>query len=228
MTGFLDSLHQHTQGFTTVLHIWCKPSFIPHIACILTILFLDASLQRVVDLGTDHHGLAEGRGPNRQNHELLTSQSVPGMAAAVDDIEGWNRHDKFVNGLLCQLCNVHIGVVVICIGARATERNGNCQDRVCPKFGLRPTPLIVAAIQVLYHQFINDCLLSHIHANKLGTNNFVDVLDCLADTFPHQSFFVTVSEFQSFVSPCRGPTGHCTAEQAVLTDEIHLYCGIPS
>lgn len=47
----------------------------------------------VVSLGTHLHGLSEGRGTGRKDHELLESQGVSGVGSTVDDVEGGGRED---------------------------------------------------------------------------------------------------------------------------------------
>mmetsp|Transcript_51016 Transcript_51016/g.119606 ORF Transcript_51016/g.119606 Transcript_51016/m.119606 type:complete len:386 (+) Transcript_51016:757-1914(+) len=96
MARFLDRLHEHIKRLVVVLDAWRKTSFISNVAGILAVLLLDDALQVVVDLCTDDHGFLEGTCPHRKDHELLASQSVASMAAAVDDIERWDGHHEAV------------------------------------------------------------------------------------------------------------------------------------
>lgn len=68
--------------------VWSETTFIAHIGGILSIFFLDDVFQIVVHLSPDSHGLFEGAGTNRQDHEFLHGKFVSCMRAAVDDIKG--------------------------------------------------------------------------------------------------------------------------------------------
>ena len=53
----------------------------------------DDLLQGVVSLGPDLHGLREGGGSDREQHELLKSELVSSMGTAVDDVECRSREN---------------------------------------------------------------------------------------------------------------------------------------
>ena len=58
-----------------------------------------------------------------QNHELLHSQLVAGMAATVDDVEGWHwQHQSLVAGQISQ--------VLVQGNSLPSEKNKTKQDRV--------------------------------------------------------------------------------------------------
>ena len=72
---------------------------------------------------------AESRTPAQQfltcgqNHELLHGQLVAGMAATVDDVEGWHRqHQSLVAGQISQ--------VLVQGNSLPSEKNKTKQDRV--------------------------------------------------------------------------------------------------
>lgn len=81
-----DSSIEHT--LLILQDVWSKATFITHVGGILTVFLLDDVLEIVVDLSSDAHGLFEAACTHRQDHELLHSQLVPCMRAAVDHIEG--------------------------------------------------------------------------------------------------------------------------------------------
>mmetsp|Transcript_62194 Transcript_62194/g.133730 ORF Transcript_62194/g.133730 Transcript_62194/m.133730 type:complete len:354 (+) Transcript_62194:722-1783(+) len=99
MAGFLDGIHEHVKSLVVVLDAGSEASLISDVASILTIPLFDHALEGVVDLGTNDHSLFEGGGTHGEDHELLASKPVAGVAATVDHVEGGHGHDELVRRL---------------------------------------------------------------------------------------------------------------------------------
>mmetsp|Transcript_23536 Transcript_23536/g.70318 ORF Transcript_23536/g.70318 Transcript_23536/m.70318 type:complete len:206 (+) Transcript_23536:453-1070(+) len=199
MPGLLDRIHEHVKCLVVVLHARCEATLITNVAGVLSVLLLDDALQIVVDLGADDHRLLEGRGTHGQYHELLASQAVPGMAAAVDDVEGGHRHDVLLRGPTREVGDVLVERHVHRGGARATDCHGHSKDGVGPQVRLGPAPVILGAVEGLHHQLVDLLLLGDVQADELRRDDCVHVLHGLEHALAQEPAPVAVAHLQRLV-----------------------------
>merc|ERR1719240_1843304 len=117
----LNGLHQNVESLVVVLHRDREATLIAHVASILAILLLRDGLQVMVDLRADLHGLLEGAGANRQDHELLACEAVAGVGPTVDDVEARDRHHVLIRGLARKFSDVLVEGHRLGGGARACD-----------------------------------------------------------------------------------------------------------
>merc|ERR1719240_107577 len=120
----LNGLHQNVESLVVVLHRDREATLIAHVASILAILLLRDGLQVMVDLRADLHGLLEGAGANRQDHELLACEAVAGVGPTVDDVEARDRHHVLIRGLARKFSDVLVEGHRLGGGARACDGGG--------------------------------------------------------------------------------------------------------
>ena len=94
----LDGLHNQLAALTDVAG-WSETSLVSDEGGVSSELPLDDLSEGVVDFAADLHGLTEGLSPSGDDKVLLESQLVPGMGAAVDDVEAGHRHSELVLGV---------------------------------------------------------------------------------------------------------------------------------
>jgi hypothetical protein len=58
----------------------------------------------MVDLNADLHCLSERLSSSRENHKLLTGETITSVGAAVDHIKRRHRHDEVVGGFAWRTC----------------------------------------------------------------------------------------------------------------------------
>mmetsp|Transcript_34935 Transcript_34935/g.88785 ORF Transcript_34935/g.88785 Transcript_34935/m.88785 type:complete len:442 (-) Transcript_34935:448-1773(-) len=226
MARLFDCLHQHVKRLVVILHRGSETTLIANIAGILAVLFLDHALQRVVHFGTNLHGFLEGRCADRQDHELLASQAVAGMAAPIDNVEGWDGHHELVRGATGDVGDVLVEWHLHRSSPGTAYGHRHRQDGIGTERGLRPTPIVLRTIDNLDHRLVDALLVRHLHADKLRCNDVVDVLHCLEHTLAQQPALVTITELQGLVNTCGRTAGHSCTEQVDIRLQVDLNRGI--
>mmetsp|Transcript_73483 Transcript_73483/g.195301 ORF Transcript_73483/g.195301 Transcript_73483/m.195301 type:complete len:227 (-) Transcript_73483:1135-1815(-) len=150
------------------------------------------------------------------------------MAAAVDDVERRNRHHKLVRGLAGQLRNVLVQGHLTCSSPRSADRHGDGKDSIGAELCLRPTPLVLRAVKLLNHDFVNLGLLGNIHANQLWRDELVHILHRSEHALAQQAVLVIVTQLQRLVDARGGAAGHGRAEERRLGAQVDLHRWIPA
>mmetsp|Transcript_20626 Transcript_20626/g.55194 ORF Transcript_20626/g.55194 Transcript_20626/m.55194 type:complete len:263 (+) Transcript_20626:207-995(+) len=227
MARLLDRLRQQLQRLVALRHVGREAALVADVAGILAILLLDHGLQVMVDLGPDDHRLLEGLGADGEDHELLASQPVASVAAAVDNVEGRHWHDELVHRLPGYLRDVLVQRHLVRGGSCAADGHGDCQDRVRAELRLGPAPLVGGAVEGLHHQVVDLLLLGHVHADELRGDDVVHVRHCLEHALAEQPALVAVAQLEGLVDAGGGPAGHRGAEEGEVGAEVDLHGGVP-
>mmetsp|Transcript_20625 Transcript_20625/g.55189 ORF Transcript_20625/g.55189 Transcript_20625/m.55189 type:complete len:263 (+) Transcript_20625:207-995(+) len=227
MARLLDRLRQQLQRLVALRHVGREAALVADVAGILAILLLDHGLQVMVDLGPDDHRLLEGLGADGEDHELLASQPVASVAAAVDNVEGRHWHDELVHRLPGYLRDVLVQRHLAGRRARPADRHGDGQDGVGAQLPFGPAPLVLGAVQLLDHDLVDLRLLGDVHAQQPGRDDVVDVLHGPEDALPKQAALVAVAQLQRLVDAGGGAAGHRGAEEGEVGAEVDLHGGVP-
>jgi len=166
----------------------------------------------VKDLHAHPKGLAEGAGPERNDHEFLHVQRVLGMGSAVDDVH--HRHGQ----LPCpDPTQIPIERKVLEICGRPSDRHRNGEDRIRPEFAL-----VVGAVEP-YHRVVDEGLIYDVESLQLRRNDFVNVLDRRQYALALEPGLVSVPQLKglSFARRCTG--GHyCARQYSALENHLRL------
>mmetsp|Transcript_74644 Transcript_74644/g.165065 ORF Transcript_74644/g.165065 Transcript_74644/m.165065 type:complete len:260 (-) Transcript_74644:1075-1854(-) len=148
------------------------------------------------------------------------------MAAAIDDVEGRHRHHELIHGLTRQLRDVLVQWHLASGGSSAAHCHRHSEDRVRSKLRLRPTPLVLGAIELLDHFLVDLGLLGDVHADEFRCDEVVHIGDRLQDTLAEETILVAVAQLQRLVNASRGTAGHGRAEECRLCAKVHLHGGV--
>jgi hypothetical protein len=171
----------------------------------------------VIHFGADLQRVPEGGGSNGENHELLHGELVAGVAAAVDDVEGWDGQHHLATG--------KVGYVAVeghALGSSASL--ANCEGDGKDGVGAQPA-LVVGAVE-LYQRVVDGLLLHGIQPDDDGAEHGVHMVHRVQDAFAQVASLVSIAQFNGFVDASGGAAWHCGAEHAVLGGEVHLDGGV--
>ena len=148
------------------------------------LLFSD-SLQRVEDLGSGAERLAKGRESRRHEHEFLDVERVVRVRPAVHDVHhrDGERHGAGAAEVAeeRQRAGLRRG---------AADGHRDAEDRVRAELRLR-----LGAVEV-DHEAVDLGLLARVHAEDLGRDRLVHVLDGLKDALAAVALLVAVAQLQ--------------------------------
>ena len=184
-------------------HVGSEPALVAHVARVLAVLGRDDLLEVVVDLRAHLHCLLERGRAYRQDHELLHGELVASVAAAVDDVERRHGHVHLVDRIARELGDVLVQRHALRCGTRLAHRHRHAEDRVRAKLRLGPAPFVLAAVELLHHQVIDDLLVRRALADERWRNDSVHVLHRLADALAHVIRLDAVAQLERLVDARR-------------------------
>jgi len=100
------------------------------------------------------------------------------------------------------------------------DAHGDTKDGVGAKLAL------VGGAVDLHHELIDLGLLGDIHADQLGSEDGVDVLNSLQNTLAHVDGLVTITKLASLIDTSGGTRGNTRAEEALLGLQVNLNSGV--
>jgi len=213
VAGLLDGLHNVVEGFL-VADVGGEAALVADRGDVT--VGLEQRFEVVEDLGGHAHGLADGLGAHRHDHELLEVDLVVRMLPAVDDV---GHGDGEQGGM--RSAQVLVQRHAEELGGGAGAGHGDAEDGVGAELGLVLGPVEVD------HGAVDVDLLERVETADLAGDGRVDVLDGLEHALSQVALFVAVAEFDRLVVAGRGPGGDGRAsEGAVIENDIDLDCGI--
>ena len=178
-------------------------------------LLLQHRLEGVVDLGALLQRLAEGRGADRGDHELLDVDVGVGVRAAVDDVH--HRHRQ----------QVGVGAADVAEQRQAGRLGGglgggerDAEDRVGAELGL-----VGRAVEV-EHRLVDEALVVGVEADDRAGDRVDDAADGLLHALAEVAL-AAVAQLDRLEGAGGGAAGHGrAAERAVLEEHLHLDGGV--
>ena len=140
------------------------------------------------------------------------------MAATVDDVEAGQREQQL--GVARELRNVAVERQALERGRGAADAHRDAED------GVGTEAALVGRAVDLHHELVDLGLLRHVHADQLGRENLVHVLDGLEHTLAHVHRLVAVTKLARLVDASRRTRRHTRAEQALLGGQVNLHSGV--
>lgn len=153
----------------------------------------------MVNLWAHFHGFSEWCSTSWQDHELLHSQFITGMATTVDDVESWHwKDDVLVTGQIGDMLvqwNSLFGCTCF------SNSQWNAQQSIGTVFRF-----IFSSVQ-FQQEVINFGLLCYFQTSldQFGSQWLVDIVNSLLYTFSMIVVLIVIAQFQSFMN-----TGRCT------------------
>ncbi len=167
-------------------------------------------------LGAHADALAEVRGADGADHELLECDRGVRVRAAVDDIH--HRHGKRVG--------VHAADVAVkrqteALGGGLGDGEGDAEDRVGTELALGG-----GAVK-RQHLVVDSTLVAGAHADDVRGDDLVDVFDRLEDALAEVAALVAVAQFESLVDAGGGPGGNGGASDGAVSEgDVDFYRGV--
>ena len=178
-------------------------------------LLLQHRLERVVDPGALLHGVAEGRRPDRGDHELLDVDVGVRVRTAVDDVH--HRHRQQVG---VRPADVAVERQVGGVGGRVGHGQRDAEDRVGADLAL-----VVGAVEV-EHRLVHQPLLAGLVAHQLRTELVDHPQHGLADALAAVPA-VAVAQLDRLERPRgRARRDRGAALGSVVEDDLHLDRGV--
>ena len=149
----------------------------PEVRTVNAVLGGDDLLEGVVGLGTDLHGLLEGRSTGGNDHELLERELVAGVRSTVDDVEAGRGEDE--GGLdTGEVGEVLVEGDTLLGSSGLRDSDGDTEDGVGTELAL------VGGTVELDQEVIDLLLLGDLEASleESGGDDVVDVGNGLEDT----------------------------------------------
>ena len=171
----------------------------------------------MVHLAADLHGLGEGLGAHGHQHELLESQGVAGVLAAVDHVHrGHGQYKLVLSGHVSEEL-VQRDLLSRSTGLHTGERG--TQNSVGTELAL-----VLRSVQ-LEHQVIDGVDVGHIHAADVGSNDGLHVVDRLGHALSVVGL-TPVTKFKGFVNTSGGSARDRGSKRSVLGGNVDLDGGV--
>mmetsp|Transcript_59688 Transcript_59688/g.140563 ORF Transcript_59688/g.140563 Transcript_59688/m.140563 type:complete len:374 (-) Transcript_59688:7-1128(-) len=214
----LDGLDQELEALVVGLDVRGEAALVTHVARVLAVLLLDDLLEGVVHLAAHLHGLLEGLGADRADHELLHGKAVAGVGAAVDDVHPGHRKADLLGAGEVGDVLVEGHTLLGSAGLAARERDR--EDRVGAELGF------VGGAVELDHLVVDGLLLNRVHAGERRADDRLHVLDSLENALAEVALVIAIPELAGLVDASGGTGRHSAAEGADIGGEVDLDGGV--
>ena len=180
-----DRFEDEFDGFLVRLALRREAAFVAHGG--RHAAAVDDLLQRVERFRTVAERFAEGRGPDRDDHEFLEVEVVVGVRAPVDDVHHRDGH----------LHGAHAAEVAVEREARFGGRGARDRHRDGEHGVGTQAALVFRAVQ-LNHQAVDLGLVARFETDQRVGDFAFDVADGLQDALPEVAGLVAVAQFDRF------------------------------
>ena len=171
-------------------------------------LALQDSLQRVEDLGPGAERVAKRPEARGHEHELLDVERVVGVRAAVHDVHHRDGERHGAGAAEVAEEGERAG-----LGRGAADGHRDAEDRVRAELRLR-----LGAVEV-DHQAVDLGLLARVHAEDLGRDRLVDVLDGREDALAAEALLVAVAQLEGLARAGGRAGRHAGAPRRAALEE---------
>lgn len=147
-----------------------------------TVFSTDDFLQRVIGLSTNLEGISERIGASGEQHELLESELVASMRAAVDDVKrGSGKNERRLNTR--EVSKVLVERDALLSSTGLSDGDGDAKD------GVRAELALIGRAIELDEEIIDVPLIGddEPRLDQLGRDNVIHIRDSLEDTWVHAS-----------------------------------------
>ena len=188
--GFEDQLN----GFRVGLEAGGKAAFIAHGGGVA--LFLENALEGVEDLDSLAEGVGEGFCADGHDHELLEVNVGVRVRASVEDVHHGRGQKRGIDA-----AQVAIERELERVGAGAGGGHGDSEDGVGAEAGF--------VLRTVYgdHGGVEQALVGCVHADELGREDGLDVVDGGEDAFAEVVGLVSIAELDCLMFARRGSGG---------------------
>jgi len=213
-----DSLNDELETSLVLEDVGSEATLITDVGGILTELLLDDELEVLVDLSGHAHSLSEALGASGADHELLHGKTVASVATTVDNVEARKRKHELL--VARELSNIAVEGKTLEGGGGTADAHGDTEDGVGTELAL------VGGTVDINHHLIDLSLLGDIHADELGGEDGVDVVNSLENTLAHVDGLIAITKLTSLIDTSGGTRGDTRAEEALLSLQVNLNSGV--